>query len=163
PAQAQAEARPQAEGGDGAEGEGDAGEAGDESRSEAEGDRPQAESRGEAQARGKGAHEAGNPHRRAREDDRDRGVVRARRDPGAEAPLSADELRAALGSEADQAQPGDGEAPATPARPLPTGPAMGTGRRKEAVVRVRLVPGTGQFALNGRSLDEYFPTRAHRM
>jgi small subunit ribosomal protein S9 len=38
-----------------------------------------------------------------------------------------------------------------------------TGRRKEAVVRVRLVPGTGNFQLNGRSLDEYFTTRAHRM
>ena len=38
-----------------------------------------------------------------------------------------------------------------------------TGRRKEAIVRIRLVPGTGAFNLNGRSLDEYFPTRAHRM
>jgi small subunit ribosomal protein S9 len=38
-----------------------------------------------------------------------------------------------------------------------------TGRRKEAVARVRLVPGTGTFQLNGRSLEEYFPTRAHRM
>jgi len=39
----------------------------------------------------------------------------------------------------------------------------GTGRRKEAVARVRVVPGTGRFELNGRSLEEYFPTRAHRM
>jgi small subunit ribosomal protein S9 len=38
-----------------------------------------------------------------------------------------------------------------------------TGRRKEAVARVRLVPGGGSFQLNGRSLDEYFPARAHRM
>jgi small subunit ribosomal protein S9 len=38
-----------------------------------------------------------------------------------------------------------------------------TGRRKEAVARVRLIPGTGEFRLNGRPLDEYFPTRAHRM
>ena len=38
-----------------------------------------------------------------------------------------------------------------------------TGRRKEAVARVRLVPGTGEFAVNGRSLEEYFPTRVHRM
>ena len=38
-----------------------------------------------------------------------------------------------------------------------------TGRRKEAVARVRLVPGTGDFRLNDRSLDEYFTTRAHRM
>jgi small subunit ribosomal protein S9 len=40
---------------------------------------------------------------------------------------------------------------------------ISTGRRKEAVARVRLVPGTGDFALNGRSLDEYFTTRAHRL
>lgn len=39
----------------------------------------------------------------------------------------------------------------------------GTGRRKEAAARVRVVPGTGRFELNGRSLEEYFPTRAHRM
>jgi small subunit ribosomal protein S9 len=40
---------------------------------------------------------------------------------------------------------------------------IATGRRKEAGVRVRLVPGEGNFQLNGRSLDEYFTTRAHRM
>ncbi len=40
---------------------------------------------------------------------------------------------------------------------------IATGRRKEAVVRVRLAPGSGEFRLNGRSLDEYFTTRAHRM
>ena len=39
----------------------------------------------------------------------------------------------------------------------------GTGRRKEAVVRVRLVAGSGQYTLNGRTLEDYFPTRAHRM
>lgn len=38
-----------------------------------------------------------------------------------------------------------------------------TGRRKEAVARVRLVPGTGNFDVNGRTLDDYFPTRVHRM
>jgi len=31
------------------------------------------------------------------------------------------------------------------------------------VARVRLIPGTGEFLINGRSLDEYFPTRVHRM
>jgi small subunit ribosomal protein S9 len=43
------------------------------------------------------------------------------------------------------------------------GAALGTGRRKESVARVRLVPGTGRLELNGRSLDEYFPSRVHRM
>jgi small subunit ribosomal protein S9 len=36
------------------------------------------------------------------------------------------------------------------------------GRRKEAIVRVRLVPGTGQFTLNGRTLEEYFPNKVHQ-
>jgi small subunit ribosomal protein S9 len=40
---------------------------------------------------------------------------------------------------------------------------IATGRRKEAVARVRLVEGTGNYQLNGRSIDEFFPTRAHRM
>jgi small subunit ribosomal protein S9 len=40
---------------------------------------------------------------------------------------------------------------------------LSTGRRKEAVARVRLVPGNGEFRINERSLDEYFPTRVHRM
>lgn len=38
-----------------------------------------------------------------------------------------------------------------------------TGRRKEAVARVRITAGTGQFDLNGRSLEEYFPSRTQRM
>lgn len=32
----------------------------------------------------------------------------------------------------------------------------GTGRRKTAVARVRLVPGSGRIIVNGRSLEEYF-------
>jgi small subunit ribosomal protein S9 len=36
------------------------------------------------------------------------------------------------------------------------------GRRKEAVVRVRLVPGTGQYTLNGRTLEQYFPNKVHQ-
>ena len=36
------------------------------------------------------------------------------------------------------------------------------GRRKEAVVRVRLMPGTGQFHLDGRSLETYFPNKVHQ-
>jgi small subunit ribosomal protein S9 len=37
-----------------------------------------------------------------------------------------------------------------------------TGRRKEAVARVRLVPGTGQHIVNGRPLREYFPRESHQ-
>ncbi len=36
--------------------------------------------------------------------------------------------------------------------------ALGTGRRKEAVARVRLMPGTGKIQINGRPFEEYFPT-----
>ena len=32
----------------------------------------------------------------------------------------------------------------------------GTGRRKRSIARVRLVPGTGNFIVNGRSLDDFF-------
>ena len=44
-----------------------------------------------------------------------------------------------------------------------TTPKPSTGRRKEAIARVRLVQGTGGFMVNERPLDEYFPTRVHRM
>jgi small subunit ribosomal protein S9 len=43
-----------------------------------------------------------------------------------------------------------------------TRPVQTVGRRKEAIVRVRLLPGTGQFTLNGRSLEGYFPNKVHQ-
>jgi small subunit ribosomal protein S9 len=43
-----------------------------------------------------------------------------------------------------------------------THPVPVVGRRKEAVVRVRLIPGTGDFKLNGRTLDSYFPNKVHQ-
>ena len=43
-----------------------------------------------------------------------------------------------------------------------TAPGSGLGRRKEAVARVRLVPGTGQWTLDGRSLEDYFPNKLHQ-
>ena len=53
-------------------------------------------------------------------------------------------------------------APAAPARPIVTGPGAATGRRKEAIARVRLVPGTGRWVINGRALDVYFPNKVHQ-
>ena len=38
-----------------------------------------------------------------------------------------------------------------------------TGRRKEAIARARLRPGTGTITVNGRPFDAYFTTPAHRM
>jgi small subunit ribosomal protein S9 len=43
-----------------------------------------------------------------------------------------------------------------------TVPAGGTGRRKEAIARVRIVPGSGKWKINGHSLDEYFPNKVHQ-
>ena len=39
-------------------------------------------------------------------------------------------------------------------------PGYGTGRRKEAVARVRLVPGTGKWTINKRTLDGVLPLQA---
>jgi small subunit ribosomal protein S9 len=50
----------------------------------------------------------------------------------------------------------------TPERPATIAPASATGRRKEAVARVRIVPGTGQWTINGRALDSYFPNKLHQ-
>jgi small subunit ribosomal protein S9 len=48
------------------------------------------------------------------------------------------------------------------ARPAVVAPAGATGRRKQAIARVRLVPGTGRWTVNGRSLEEYFPNKLHQ-
>jgi small subunit ribosomal protein S9 len=52
-----------------------------------------------------------------------------------------------------------------PAAVLPVAvdrPVQTVGRRKEAIVRVRMVPGSGVFTLNGRTLDSYFPNKVHQ-
>jgi small subunit ribosomal protein S9 len=41
-------------------------------------------------------------------------------------------------------------------------PAAATGRRKEAIARVRIAPGTGQWRINGRTLEDYFPNKVHQ-
>jgi small subunit ribosomal protein S9 len=48
--------------------------------------------------------------------------------------------------------------PAVPAdRPIQT-----VGRRKRAIARVRLVPGTGKYIVNGKTLEDYFPSKVHQ-
>ena len=42
------------------------------------------------------------------------------------------------------------------------GPIQTVGRRKRALVRVRMVEGSGKFVCNGRSLEEYFPNKLHQ-
>lgn len=46
---------------------------------------------------------------------------------------------------------------------MPKPLVQATGRRKEAVARVRLRDGSGQVTLNGRSIEHYFPTMASRL
>jgi small subunit ribosomal protein S9 len=41
--------------------------------------------------------------------------------------------------------------------------ARATGRRKEAICRVRLLEGTGKWEINGRPFEDYFPSATHRM
>jgi small subunit ribosomal protein S9 len=40
--------------------------------------------------------------------------------------------------------------------------AAATGRRKRAIARVRISPGTGQWSINGRALDSYFANKVHQ-
>ena len=43
-----------------------------------------------------------------------------------------------------------------------TAPGAALGRRKAAIARVRLVPGTGTWKVNGRTLEDYFPNKLHQ-
>jgi small subunit ribosomal protein S9 len=47
-------------------------------------------------------------------------------------------------------------------KPVVTGKAISTGRRKEAIARVRIQPGSGQWKINDRSLTGYFPNKVHQ-
>jgi small subunit ribosomal protein S9 len=46
---------------------------------------------------------------------------------------------------------------------MPKPLVQSTGRRKQAVARVRIRPGSGQIKVNNRALDSYFPSETHRM
>ncbi len=46
---------------------------------------------------------------------------------------------------------------------MPKPLVQSTGRRKEAVARVRLRPGSGTITVNGRPAESYFPSLTHRM
>jgi small subunit ribosomal protein S9 len=50
----------------------------------------------------------------------------------------------------------------TKSRPPLTVGGQAVGRRKEAVARVRLTPGTGVITVNGRSFEDYFPNKLHQ-
>jgi small subunit ribosomal protein S9 len=46
---------------------------------------------------------------------------------------------------------------------VPEALTRATGRRKEAVCRARLMPGSGTWTINGRPIEDYFPSMTHRM
>jgi len=90
-----------------------------------------------------------------------------------DAPADTTEAAAPAGSEATATTPGtDGteapssytseSAPEAPRRQVVTSPGAATGRRKEAICRVRIAPGTGQWTINGRTLDDFFPNKVHQ-
>jgi small subunit ribosomal protein S9 len=47
-------------------------------------------------------------------------------------------------------------------RPVLTVPGAAVGRRKQAIARVRLVPGAGTITVNGRTFEDYFPNKLHQ-
>ena len=56
----------------------------------------------------------------------------------------------------------ESETAATGAGTSITAPGQALGRRKEATARVRLVPGSGEWTINGRPLEDYFPNKLHQ-
>ncbi|MCX7444900.1 30S ribosomal protein S9 [Corynebacterium sp. P7003] len=63
----------------------------------------------------------------------------------------------AIAPEATDSEPDAPVAPAELDHPIQT-----VGRRKRAIVRVRMTAGSGEFFCNGRSLEDYFPNKLHQ-
>jgi small subunit ribosomal protein S9 len=47
-------------------------------------------------------------------------------------------------------------------RPVLSVPGAAVGRRKQAIARVRIVPGSGVITVNGRTFEDYFPNKLHQ-
>ena len=47
-------------------------------------------------------------------------------------------------------------------RPVLSVPGAAVGRRKQAIARVRIIPGTGVITVNGRAFEDYFPNKLHQ-
>jgi small subunit ribosomal protein S9 len=71
----------------------------------------------------------------------------------------ADQIEAAPESYTTESTPA--AAPTTP-RPVLNVSGAAVGRRKQAIARVRVVPGAGTITVNGRELDQYFPNKLHQ-
>ena len=79
-----------------------------------------------------------------------------------DAPEVADATEAPEAADATEATEPVADEPAPRELPQIDRAIQTVGRRKEAVVRVRLTPGTGKFILDGRNLEEYFPNKVHQ-
>ncbi|MDX2377999.1 30S ribosomal protein S9 [Microbacterium sp. LRZ72] len=76
-----------------------------------------------------------------------------------------DSIRSTDGAETPQnystESPADAQITETE-RPVLSVPGAAVGRRKQAIARVRLVPGSGTITVNGRTLEDYFPNKLHQ-
>ncbi|QNE88958.1 30S ribosomal protein S9 [Corynebacterium incognita] len=62
----------------------------------------------------------------------------------------------------DAVAPAESEQVEAAAPVVHEGPIQTVGRRKRAIARVRMVEGSGEIIVNGRSLDDYFPNKLHQ-
>lgn len=83
-------------------------------------------------------------------------------DPGASAEADVAQQVSEYTTESSAAPAAAPSRPGGGRRQVATGSALGTGRRKEAIARVRVVPGTGKWQVNERALAEYFPNKVHQ-
>lgn len=84
-----------------------------------------------------------------------------------ETPDTTAEATPVVTDEADAPQSFTTETPAHKVVEKKVRPALNVGgqavgRRKQAIARVRLVPGTGNYTVNGRTLEAYFPNKLHQ-
>jgi small subunit ribosomal protein S9 len=47
-------------------------------------------------------------------------------------------------------------------RPVLSVSGAAVGRRKQAIARVRVIPGSGTITVNGRTFEDYFPNKLHQ-
>jgi small subunit ribosomal protein S9 len=71
----------------------------------------------------------------------------------------ADQIEAAPESYTTESAP---EAAPTTPRPVLNVSGAAVGRRKQAIARVRVVPGAGTITVNGREFAAYFPNKLHQ-
>ncbi|MCB5165927.1 30S ribosomal protein S9 [Streptomyces bambusae] len=79
-----------------------------------------------------------------------------------ETPIEGDETYDAVTTFESEAPEGDYTSESLASRFGDPQPAAGLGRRKNAIARVRIVPGTGKWKINGRTLEDYFPNKVHQ-